>query len=514
MGNNITAELIYFIQSCFQILTHTMSVLFPLGIAQTAELAASNKRIGKVLKALEVEKTEKSDNPTIKPQIIFNKVSVEFKDTEILHDLDLKIDMGLTLVTGAVGSGKSFLLKTILRDYEPRCGNMISQGRMSYASQEPWLFPSSIKQNILFGTNYDEKRYQEVLNVCALRYDLDLLPDGDRTIVEDRGINLSKGQQARINLARAVYKESDIYLLDDCLSALDAHVSDFIFEECVKKFLKNKLVLLVTHNTNHIKDVDNIILLSHGIVKSFVKSSEVNEKEIISTIEEEHEKKALDDDIIDEEEEETEKTALITEQASPRKVYQEVKKTGNVDFSVYKKYINFGGGFFAFLAVFLTFSLAQFVMSYTDKLVSQWYNFLFNNMKLKEFFRVNLEQQIANYNIRNITNTSEQDILTSKRDYSVNLYSVMIILTGILAIGRSFALFAVARKASINLHKYMITNIFNASMPFFDTNFIGNILNRFSKDLTTIDEIIPFVIYQVFRVSRRIVNIEEKSIFL
>ncbi|RZB40950.1 ABC tran and/or AAA 16 domain containing protein, partial [Asbolus verrucosus] len=223
LGNHITAEIVYFIESCFQILAHTMSVMFPLAIFHSAELAASIKRIGNVLKALEIQVTPQNIDMSIKPKVSLKGVSVNFKDKKILHSIDFNIEMGLTLITGPVGSGKSFLLKTILQDYEPSTGGVVTHGTISYASQEPWLFPSSIKQNILFGAKYDEARYQEVLKVCALAYDFELLLAGDSTIVEDRGINLSKGQQARINLARAVYKESDIYLLDDCLSALDAH---------------------------------------------------------------------------------------------------------------------------------------------------------------------------------------------------------------------------------------------------------------------------------------------------
>ncbi|RZB38623.1 ABC membrane domain containing protein, partial [Asbolus verrucosus] len=474
LGNHITAEIVYFIESCFQILAHTMSVMFPLAISQSAELTASVKRIGNVLKALEIQATPQNDDITIKPKVSLKGVSVSFKDKEILHSIDLNIEMGLTLITGPVGSGKSFLLKTILQDYEPSTGGIVTHGRISYASQEPWLFPSSIKQNILFGAKYDEARYQEVLKVCALAYDFELLSAGDSTIVEDRGINLSKGQQARINLARAVYKESDIYLLDDCLSALDAHVSDFIFKECIMKFLRNKLVILVSHNTKHVKDVENVVVLHHGTVKSFAKSSEISEIELLDDIKEDEEKNENDDDLYEEDKESTsEETKLITETTKERKVYQEVKQKGDVSFAVYGKYIKFGGGVIAFI------------------------------------FVVNLEQVIANYSLHNDTNITEeqQEETIYNRNYVLNLYSIMIALTSIFNLARAFALFAAARRASIKLHEYMIKHIVNATMQFFDSNFIGNILNRFSKDLTNIDEHIPFVIYHVFRVFLMIVGI-------
>jgi ATP-binding cassette subfamily C (CFTR/MRP) protein 4 len=360
LGNPITAEIIYFIDSCFQILTHTLGLRFPLAISQIAEITTSIKRVGNVLKALEIEEARKETNLVIKPKVLVKDVDVTFRKIKILHSVNLDLEMGVTLVTGSVGSGKSFLLKTILQDYECSSGSVVTQGRVSYASQEPWLFPSSIKQNILFGEKYDDARYQEVLKVCALVYDLDLLVAGDSTIVEDRGINLSKGQQARINLARAVYKDAEIYLLDDCLSALDAHVTDFIFKECIHKFLQNKLVIFVSHNVSHVKEVDNVAIMHHGTITSFVKSAEISEKDILEEI--------IEDAIVEEREE----TELITETTKERKVYQEVKKKGEVDFAVYKKYVQYGGGIVAFIYVILAYGVAQFVQSYGDKLVSQW----------------------------------------------------------------------------------------------------------------------------------------------
>ncbi|EFA04139.1 probable multidrug resistance-associated protein lethal(2)03659 [Tribolium castaneum] len=492
LDNHVTAEIVYFVESCLQIVTHTISILFPIGITQTAELSASIKRIGNVLKALEVQTEQHEDHLTIKPKITLKDVSVNFKDKEILHSINLTLDMGVTLITGPVGSGKSFLLKTILQDYEPSSGGLVSKGRISYASQEPWLFPSSIKQNILFGQKYDEKRYNEVLKVCALVYDFDLLSAGDNTIVEDRGINLSKGQQARINLARAVYKESEIYLLDDCLSALDAHVSDFIFKECILKFLRNKLVVFVSHNASHVKDVDNVVIMHDGSVSSCVKSSEISETQILEEIINDKEKT---EDLIDEDEDEAnEKTKLVTETTKERKVYQEIKKKGEVDLSVYTKYIKFGGGFFIFTLLLVAFGVSQFVHSYADKLVSQW---------------VNLERKISNFTFSNSTNLTEQQkgTIISHRDFTQHLFSAMTALTVAFELGRILALFAVARRASIKLHKYMTDHIIKATMHFFDTNFIGNILNRFSKDLSTIDEHLPFVIFQVFRAFLVIVGV-------
>ncbi|KAF4522899.1 hypothetical protein B566_EDAN012057 [Ephemera danica] len=126
-------------------------------------------------------------------------------------------------------------------------GTIHVSGSLSYAAQEPWLFAGSLRQNITFGQNWNAARYREVIRVCALETDLAQLPYGDRTIVGERGVSLSGGQRARVSLARAVYKEADIYLLDDPLSAVDAHVGRHLFDDCIKGFLKHKAVVLVTH---------------------------------------------------------------------------------------------------------------------------------------------------------------------------------------------------------------------------------------------------------------------------
>lgn len=136
-------------------------------------------------------------------------------------------------------------------------------GNISYASQEPWLFVSSVKNNILFGMDFEKDKYNKVVNVCALQRDFKQLSYGDRTLVGERGASLSGGQRARINLARAVYRDADIYLLDDPLSAVDAHVSKHLFEKCILDYLKGKTRILVTHQVQYLKQVDVIVVLNN-----------------------------------------------------------------------------------------------------------------------------------------------------------------------------------------------------------------------------------------------------------
>ncbi|KAJ8920723.1 hypothetical protein NQ315_004862 [Exocentrus adspersus] len=376
MGYTTNTELVFYILSVFKDLRQTLGVIIPFGVGRAAELYSAVTRISKVITAEELPPKKGTDEPTLKPLIELKDAVVHIKKNRILKDITFRTDSGLTIVTGTVGSGKSSLLKTILQDYPLTSGHLVTHGRISYASQDPWLFPSSIRQNILFGETYDEKRYQEVVRVCALEYDFSLFDKRDETIVSDRGLNLSKGQQARVNLARAIYKESEIYLLDDSLTALDGHVQDYIFNECIKKYLKDKICILVSQTANHIQEADNVVIMDKSEIKEVGKPDEkiiadVNElvckdddleKEVVEKADEEN---------IDDEKGETTKL-LETEQTTRQKVYGEVNKKGEVDFAVYKKYMKFGGGFiFMALNVFL-FGGTQFVESYSDKLITKW----------------------------------------------------------------------------------------------------------------------------------------------
>lgn len=186
-----------------------------------------------------------------------------------LDEINLNVKAGtLCAIIGPVGSGKSSILNLLLGELPIESGKSVLSGSLSYASQEPWLFTGTVRNNILFGQDYEHKRYQEVVKCCALTTDFEQLPNGDRTMVGERGSSLSGGQRARISLARAVYKNAAIYLLDDPLSAVDAHVGKHLFDEVIGP--KGRLStlkttrLLVTHQVHFLKEADVIIILENG----------------------------------------------------------------------------------------------------------------------------------------------------------------------------------------------------------------------------------------------------------
>ncbi|CAG2111248.1 unnamed protein product [Medioppia subpectinata] len=216
-GNVLTAKAVFVSMSLFSTLRTTMTLQFPDAIRTTAELLVSCQRIQVVLTHvmtfLELEERDESPFPTLK-------------------NISLNLNPGdLLAVIGPVGAGKSSLLMTILKELPLLSGSIEIVGSISYASQESWSFNTSVQNNILFGAEYNESRYKRVVEVCALERDFEIFPFGDKTLVGERGVQLSGGQKARITLARALYRNSDIVLMDDPLSAVDTSVAEHIFDK-------------------------------------------------------------------------------------------------------------------------------------------------------------------------------------------------------------------------------------------------------------------------------------------
>ena len=186
-----------------------------------------------------------------------------------LHTLtgfDLSVSPGtLTIICGPTGCGKSSLLAALLGDCPRVGGRAALSGRVSYCPQRAWLSNATLRENIVFGAPFDQARYDRVLDACALGSDLALLPAGDATEIGERGVNLSGGQQQRVNLARACYADSDIVVLDDVLSAVDAHVGAHIYEACILGLLAGRTRLLVTHAVAlTISRADQVVVLEAG----------------------------------------------------------------------------------------------------------------------------------------------------------------------------------------------------------------------------------------------------------
>ncbi|KAG7215736.1 hypothetical protein INR49_021957, partial [Caranx melampygus] len=184
-----------------------------------------------------------------------------------LQRINMKVKIGaLVAVVGNVGSGKSSLLSAMLGEMERRRGYVSIKGSVAYIPQQAWIQNASLKENILFAGERKESWYHRVLEACALLPDLDLLPAGDGTEIGEKGLNLSGGQKQRVSLARAVYRKSDLYLLDDPLSAVDAHVGQHIFDQVIgpRGLLKDKTRVLVTHGLSFLSKADLVVVMENG----------------------------------------------------------------------------------------------------------------------------------------------------------------------------------------------------------------------------------------------------------
>nr|CAD7445770.1 unnamed protein product [Timema bartmani] len=414
-----------------------------------------------------------------------------------LDNISLTVHPGrLLAVIGPVGSGKMMLKELPLSN-----GKLSVNGKISYASQEPWLFAGSVRQNILFGQPYVRERYSQVVRVCALKRDFQLLPYGDRTIVGERGVSLSGGQRARINLARAVYMEADIYLLDDPLSAVDTHVGKHLFEDCISNFLRDKACLLITHQLQYLKQVDHIVILNYGKIEAEGTYYELQATGLnfAKLLEEDHEtEEDLKDPVLHPLEPLLKQISFgsassIDDRSKvvPVEVAEE-KTTGRVGGDVYAAYLRAGGNCSIVFFLFCMCFLAQFLASCGDYWITKWTNL--EEMRYKSLLDTNstVLTDIVNTTTTPVTNSTflepDGDLST---EWCIYVYAAITIATIVISLGRSFLFFTVCMRASQRLHNAMFDSITRATMWFFNNNPSGRILNRFSKDMGSIDEMLP-----------------------
>ena len=209
---------------------------------------------------------------------------IKQEDQFILQDIEFTAESeSLTVFTGPVGSGKSTLLSVIAGEVSSTSGTISFNGTLVYVPQIPWVFSGTIRENILFGEPYDESKYTRIVEACALTQDIRQFPDCDQTLVGERGEVLSGGQRARVSLARAVYADAELYLLDDPLAAVDFKVGQHIFEKCIKGLLAHKTRLITSHQEQFMKEADNVIVFYKGRTLEIGTFTELKEKGILNT---------------------------------------------------------------------------------------------------------------------------------------------------------------------------------------------------------------------------------------
>uniref|UniRef100_A0A8C7ZZ63 ABC-type glutathione-S-conjugate transporter n=1 Tax=Oryzias sinensis TaxID=183150 RepID=A0A8C7ZZ63_9TELE len=263
--NVLDAQKVFVSMALINILKTPLSQL-PFAISTTMQALVSLRRLGKYLCSEEL-KVDSVSKALSKDVVIENGTFSWSKEgPPCLKRCVLFNEGSLVAVVGHVGSGKSSLLSAMLGETEKRSGQVTIKGSVAYVPQQAWIQNATVQDNILFGREKLKTWYQRVLEACALLPDLDILPAGDATEIGEKGLNLSGGQKQRVSLARAVYRKADLYLLDDPLSAVDAHVGQHIFDKVIgpKGVLKDRTRILVTHGMSFLPQADLILVLIDG----------------------------------------------------------------------------------------------------------------------------------------------------------------------------------------------------------------------------------------------------------
>nr|WOF01071.1 multidrug resistance-associated protein 1 [Corynespora cassiicola] len=269
----LTTDIVFPALTLFNLLTFPLAIL-PMVITAIVEASVAVGRITSYLVADELQENAVVREPSVDEN---GEESVRIRDAtfswnkhearEALQDINFSAHKGeLACIVGRVGSGKSSLLQAVLGDLWKIRGEVILRGKTAYVPQQAWVMNASVRENIVFGHRWDPHFYEKTVKACALLDDFASLPDGDQTEVGERGISLSGGQKARLTLARAVYARADVYLLDDCLSAVDQHVGRHLIDNVLgpKGLLAGKTRILATNSIPVLMESDMIVLLREG----------------------------------------------------------------------------------------------------------------------------------------------------------------------------------------------------------------------------------------------------------
>ena len=260
-------------QTAFVSLTYFNMLRLPLNmlpnlIVYMVQCSVSLKRINGYMNSEELSSDTVGKDTNVPEPVKAQNASFTWDSTrDTLQDINMSVQAGsLVAVVGSVGSGKSSLLSALLGEMTRTSGSVNVHGTTAYVPQQAWIQNSTLEGNITFGKRYNRALYDRVVEACALRPDLDMLPAGDQTEIGERGINLSGGQKQRLSVARAVYSNRALYLLDDPLSAVDAHVGKHMFDKVFgpQGLLRHKTRVLVTHGVSYLPQVDNIIVMKEG----------------------------------------------------------------------------------------------------------------------------------------------------------------------------------------------------------------------------------------------------------
>ncbi|KDR24195.1 Multidrug resistance-associated protein 1, partial [Zootermopsis nevadensis] len=524
--NNILDSKTAFVSlSLFNILRFPLSML-PMLISNLVQASVSIKRVNRFMNSEELDPNSVQHDQSEKNHLVIENGNFSWgsEDQVILRNINLSFKQGsLVAVVGTVGSGKSSLISAFLGEMDKITGRVNTKGSIAYVPQQAWIQNATLLNNIIFGKSLDHSSYQRIIEACALKPDLEMLPASDQTEIGEKGINLSGGQKQRVSLARAVYNNADIYFLDDPLSAVDSHVGKHIFENVIgpSGILRRKTRVLVTHGITYLPDVDMIVVLKDGEVTEMGTYKQLLEKKgafaeflvqhlqeigvddgtseagfswvkiisyeelqncgiscmkcLISDLDEikqqlentiessterggsRHRLNSLDKDT-------GSNSKFVAKPNGDKLIEAEKTETGSVKWHVYTYYLKSIGIFLSGATIFFNLVFQAFSIG-SNVWLSEWSND--KNVYVNE------------------------TVNEGKRDLYLGVY-------GALGAGQVIAVFISSLYLALGtllaaryLHCQMLSHVLSNPLRFFDTTPTGRILNRFSKDIDTMDNTIP-----------------------
>ncbi|KAI9198325.1 hypothetical protein LWI28_013908 [Acer negundo] len=482
LGGDLTPARAFTSLSLFAVLRFPLSML-PNLLSQVVNANVSLQRLEELFLA---DERILEPNPPLEPELAAISIkNGNFSWDQKVHkptlsNINLDITVGsLVAIVGRTGEGKTSLISAMLGELPAlEDASVAIRGTVAYVPQLSWIFNATLRQNILFGSEFEATRYWKAIDVTALQRDLDLLPGRDLTEIGERGVNISGGQKQRVSMARAVYSNSDVYIFDDPLSALDAHVGWQVFNSCIKEELRGKTRILVTNQLHFLPQVDRIILVSEGIIKEegtfeelsrhgrlFQKLMEnAGKMEEMDQEEEKDECKNVNPKTSKPTANGVSEVSLLPESTSHTNkgkagksvlIKQEEREIGIVSWNVLRRYKNALGGLWVIMILFTCYLSTEVLRISSSTWLSVW--------------------------------TGQSTSESYRPGYYITVYALLAFGQVTVTLVNSYWLIISSLSAAKRLHDSMLNSILRAPMLFFHTNPTGRVINRFAKDLGDID---------------------------
>ncbi|GAB9474415.1 Abc transporter c family member 5 [Globisporangium polare] len=461
MGQTLTAAKVFTAIALFNAIRDPLRDL-PTVIQQLIQAKVSLNRMSEFLQLPEHNPGNViREDPTQPKDVVIAVENGTFgwsNDTPLLKNVNVVVKKGdLVVVHGTVGGGKSSFCSALLGEMNTISGSIFVRDRVAYYSQQSWIQNMTIRDNILFGTAFDEHKYQRVLEVCGLLPDLAQLSGGDATEIGEKGVNLSGGQKARVSLARACYSDADVFILDSPLAAVDAVVQSEIFSKCFCGLLQHKTIVLVTHSPDIIASeaANYKILVEDGELKGSRKDAVHPRSFYASSVSPSKLKEAIDGEekLSSDEKDKTDAGRLVVE---------EERAEGRVSKEVFLGYFKYVGGVRMCVLLLLVQTLWQGFQIGSDLWLSHW-----TGQKRGEY-----DEQATEHNL--------------------SIYALLGAGGALMVLVRAVTVSFLGLRASRSLFDSMTRSLLNAPLKFFDANPIGRIVNRYSDDMAAVDFRIAF----------------------